>query len=101
MRAGLLITAQFRWLIYGDNCPADEAGRILCLLQRIKLTMDALGTHAEEGRTWWRYAPGRSHDPVIRRFPNGETPLSQDRDYAVKTVRTLFIKYFQILQISK
>lgn len=33
--------------------------------------MDALAVCAEEGRIWQRYSPGKSHNFVIRRFPNG------------------------------
>ena len=48
--------------------PSKDRAFVLC--NAIKLTMDALGIHAEEGRIWRRYASGRSHTPLIRRFPN-------------------------------
>ncbi len=36
--------------------------------------VDALAPEAEEGRGQRRYAPGRCKQPLIRGFPNGETP---------------------------
>ncbi|HCR92596.1 MAG TPA: hypothetical protein DIU47_01405 [Candidatus Pacebacteria bacterium] len=35
--------------------------------------VDALATHAEEGRTRRRNSPGSCQEALIRRCPNGET----------------------------
>ena len=45
--------------------------------------VDALAPEVDEGRGKRRYAPGRCKQPLIRGFPNGETPCgdkSQDVD---------------------
>lgn len=40
---------------------------------KLTQTVDALLLISEKRRTWQRNAPGRSHDPLIRRCLNGET----------------------------
>jgi hypothetical protein len=41
--------------------------------------VDALAPEVDEGRGQRRYAPGRCKQPLIRGFPNGETPCRDKR----------------------
>ena len=48
--------------------------------------VDALAPEVDEGRGQRRYAPGRCKQPLIRGFPNGETPLGdKSKDVGMKT----------------
>ena len=42
---------------------------------------DALGLGGEEGRDKLRKATGRSKYPLIRRYPNGATRLTEGQSY--------------------
>jgi hypothetical protein len=58
-------------------------------------TVNALLLISEEGRTWSRKSPGRSHDPLIRRCPNGETrPALRDTYTPKKYPQGCFTKVY-------
>ena len=63
--------------------------------------MNALALIGDEGRDKLRKASGRCKQPLIRRYPNGETYLVEDQESFKKpTQRTETSKYLEEEKIS-
>ena len=64
--------------------------------------VDALASEVDEGRGQRRNAPGRCKQPLIRGFPNGETPCGdKSQDVHMKTMGNHGCSVFETTQGSE